>query len=372
MNALPKLCRISDASAEHDRVAAPGAPMPGNAVYIIAEAGVNHNGDPALAFQLVDAARASGADAVKFQAFQASNVVSSGAPKAAYQLRTTEASESQLDMIRRLELRPEVFRELCAYCDRQGIVFLATPFDAASVTLLAEMGLGVFKIPSGEITNLPYLRQVGALRRELILSTGMSTLAEVDFALGALEKAGTMREKVSLLHCTTEYPAPFAEVNLRAMQTMREAFPGIKGVGYSDHTVGIEAPIAATALGATVIEKHFTLDRTMAGPDHKASLEPEELAAMVRGIRNIEAALGAGSKRPAPSEERMREVVRRSVVAARHISAGELLTENNLTTKRPGTGVSPVFWDHIIGMKAPADLAADELLPLSWLPGEPG
>lgn len=327
---------------------------------IIAEAGVNHNGDPALAFKLVDAARDAGADMIKFQAFNAAALVSAAAPKADYQLQTTGADESQLAMVRRLELSPLVFQELAAYCTKQGIIFLAAPFDHESINLLADMALPLLKIPSGEITNLPYLRKIGGLGRELFLSTGMSTLEEVGDALVVLEQAGTPRDRITLLHCVTEYPAPFAEVNLRAMQTMREAFSGIKGVGYSDHTAGIEIPIAAAALGACVIEKHFTLDRSMKGPDHKASLEPDELATMVRTVRNVESALGNGVKLPTASELKNCAIVRKSIVAACPIRTGDRLTENNLTVKRPGTGISPMQWDAILGSTAQRDYEPDE------------
>lgn len=329
---------------------------------IIAEAGVNHNGNPDLAFKLVDAARAAGADVVKFQAFKAEAVISARAPKAGYQMRTTDPAESQLDMARRLELAPEVFRELAAHCRKLGLVFLATPFDLGSIDLLAGLKLELVKIPSGEITNLPYLRKIGALDWEIILSTGLSTLDEVGEALGILEAAGAPRARITLLHCTTEYPAPFAEANLRAMDTMRQAFPGLKGVGYSDHTPGIAVSVAAAALGATVIEKHFTLDKNMEGPDHKASLEPPELAALARSIREVEAALGDGLKAPSASEIKNLPIVRKSLVASRAIKAGETFTEDNLTVKRPGTGLSPRLWDSVLGSCARRDYAPDEVL----------
>ena len=331
-------------------------------IYIIAEAGVNHNGVLDIALRLVDVAAEAGANAVKFQTFQAEALASASAEKAGYQKQTTAGTEAQVDMLRRLELSSEAHRQIMRQCEKRGIAFLSSPFDLASIDFLVALGLGVFKIPSGEITNLPYLRKVGALRKEIILSTGMSNLEEVDTALRFLEKAGTARERITLLHCTTEYPAPFAEVNLLAMRTMSEAFPGIKGVGYSDHTPGIEISIAAAALGASIIEKHFTLDKTMEGPDHRASLEPHELAQLVRSVRNIEAALGDGIKAPTASELPNRDIARKSLVAARDIQVGEVFSEENLTAKRPGTGVSPMLWDDVLGTKATRALRKDEAL----------
>lgn len=329
---------------------------------IIAEAGVNHNGDIATALALVDAATDAGADIVKFQTFNAAHVVSSAAPKAAYQKQNTDATESQLDMIRKLELSETMHRALLTHCHKRGIAFLSTPFDMPSVDFLASLGMTTWKIPSGEITNLPYLRKIGALGQKIILSTGMSTLKEVAAALDALKKAGTPHSAVHLLHCTTEYPAPYAEVNLRAMHTLRESFPYCAGVGYSDHTQGIEISLAAVAMGACIIEKHFTLDKNMEGPDHKASLEPHELAALVRGIRHIELALGDGVKAPTPSELDNMLVARKSIVAARNIAKGEMFTEENLTTKRPGTGISPMRWDDIVGTVAKRDFALDNIV----------
>jgi N,N'-diacetyllegionaminate synthase len=329
---------------------------------IIAEAGVNHNGDLSLARQLIDVAAAAGADRVKFQTFSADRLVTVSADKAPYQERATGSEESQHAMLRRLELSRPMHVELIGHCKARGIEFLSTGFDPASVDLLAELGANSFKIPSGEITNLPYLRHVGRYGKPVILSTGMSSLGEIEAALAVLEQSGTPRSRITVLHCTTEYPAPMAEVNLRAMLTIREAF-GV-AVGYSDHTPGIEVAIAAVALGAAVIEKHFTLDRTLPGPDHKASLEPAELAAMVRGIRNIEQALGSPTKRATDSEARNKSVARKSLVAARAIRAGEVLTEDNLAVKRPGSGVSPMCWDQVLGRKACRDFAADELIEL--------
>jgi N,N'-diacetyllegionaminate synthase len=331
-----------------------------NKVFIIAEAGVNHNGDPELARRLVDVAREAGADAVKFQTFQAAGLAARSAPKAGYQLGTTDRDESQYEMLRKLELDEAAHRMLIAHCAARGIRFLSTPFDPASLDMLMELGLDTIKIPSGEATNLPFLRRIGAQGKEVILSTGMCSLMEVEAALGALVSAGTPLARITVLHANTEYPTPMGDVNLRAMAAMGHAF-GVR-YGYSDHTRGIEIPIAAAALGASVIEKHFTLDRGMEGPDHKASLEPGELKAMVEAIRGIEAALGDGIKAPSPSEAGNRAVARKSIFAGRPIRKGEIFTEENLTTKRPGTGISPMRWDEFIGRPAPRDYAEDEML----------
>jgi N,N'-diacetyllegionaminate synthase len=327
---------------------------------IIAEAGVNHNGDMQLAKRLVDAAAAAGADLVKFQTFNASRQVTRSAKKADYQTQTTDSSESQHAMLQRLELTEATHHELIEHCASRQIGFLSTGFDIECVDMLVRLGQEQFKIPSGEITNLPYLRHIGQLGKKIILSTGMATLGDIESAIDALEQAGTPRSKLTVLHCTTEYPAPMVEVNLRAMQSLRAAF-GVD-VGYSDHTQGIEVGIAAVALGASVIEKHFTLDRTLPGPDHQASLEPAELSAMVAAIRNIEVALGDGVKRLTPSEARNKLIARKSLVASRPIKAGEIFTSENLTTKRPGTGISPMRWDEFLGNKAQRDFAADELI----------
>lgn len=329
-------------------------------VFIIAEAGVNHNGDLELARRLVDVAADAGADAVKFQTFKADRQVTRTARKAAYQRETTDARETQHEMLRKLELTEDMHRELIARCASRGIEFLSTAFDIESVDLLASLGLRRFKIPSGEITNLPYLRHIGRLRCPVILSTGMSTLDEVEAAVLALEQSGLSRDDITALHCTTEYPAPFADVNLRAMQAMGSALH--LSIGYSDHTPGIEVSVASVALGAVLVEKHFTLDRSLPGPDHKASLEPEELALLVRAIRHVEVALGDGVKRVAASEASNRDVVRKSIVARRAIQRGEVLSVDNLTTKRPGTGISPMRWDELIGRPASRDFAADELI----------
>ena len=333
-----------------------------NRVFIIAEAGVNHNGQLEMAFKLIDAAKKAGADAVKFQFFKASDLVTKNAGKADYQKKLTDANESQLEMIKKLELTGEQQKELLNYCETKKIQFLSSAFDIESAMILNEMGLEIFKIPSGEITNLPYLRIIGGFKKKVILSTGMATLGEVEQAIDILTTAGTKRDHIILLHCTSEYPAPFNEVNLQAMVTLEKAFK-IK-VGYSDHTKGIEIPIAAVALGATVIEKHFTLDRNLPGPDHKASLEPEELRAMVKAIRNVQMALGDGIKRPSPSELKNREIVRKSIVARRAIKKGEIFSENNITVKRPGNGLSPMYWDDVLGKTAPKDFREDELIVL--------
>jgi N,N'-diacetyllegionaminate synthase len=331
-------------------------------VLIIAEAGVNHNGDMDMARQLIDIAADAGADLVKFQTFSADRLVAIHARKADYQIQATGAGESQHAMIRRLELTRDMHEALIIHCKARGIKFFSTGFDQESIDLLVELGMDRFKIPSGEITNLPYLRHVGSYGKPVILSTGMSTLNEVEAALKVLEKAGTRRDQITVLHCNTEYPTPMVDVNLRAMLTIRDAF-GVE-VGYSDHTSGIEVAVAAVALGATVIEKHFTSDRNLPGPDHKASLEPDELKAMVTAIRNIEQALGDGIKRPSASETKNMPIVRKSLVAARVIHAGEVFSEANLAVKRPGTGLSPTRWDEVLGQKAPRNFAPDELIEL--------
>ena len=329
---------------------------------IIAEAGVNHNGDLAMARKLIEVAANAGADRVKFQTFSADRLVTTKASKADYQIQASDAGESQHTMLRRLELTRGMHDELISHCESQGIQFFSTGFDVESIDLLVRLGLDSFKIPSGEITNLPYLRHVGGYGKPVILSTGMASLGEIEAALTALERAGTLRNQITVLHCTTEYPAPMADVNLRAMLTIRDAF-GV-AVGYSDHTQGIEVAIAAVALGASVIEKHFTLDRSLPGPDHKASLEPNELKAMVAAIRNVEQALGTGSKFASPSEIKNRPVSRKSIVAARAIEQGEIFSIDNLAVKRPGTGISPMRWDEIVGRKAPRSYGRDELIEL--------
>jgi N,N'-diacetyllegionaminate synthase len=332
-----------------------------NKTFIIAEAGVNHNGSLELAKKMIDVAVDAGADAVKFQTFKAEKVVSKYAPKAEYQKKTTTVNESQLEMVRKLELDEVAHEKLLTYCRSRNIQFLSTPFDLESIDLLNKLGLEIFKIPSGEITNLPYLRKIGALKKEIILSTGMANLGEIEDALNVLICAGTKLKDITVLHCNTEYPTPMQDVNLKAMLTIKSAFPGIH-VGYSDHTEGIEVPIAAVAMGATIIEKHFTLDKSLPGPDHKASLEPDELTAMVKAIRNIETSLGNGIKKPSPSELKNIPIARKSIVAASNIRKGEPFTEENLTTKRPGTGISPMRWDEMIWQVAQKDYEKDELI----------
>jgi N,N'-diacetyllegionaminate synthase len=329
-------------------------------VLIIAEAGVNHNGSIQLAKKLIDKAVFSGADAVKFQTFKAKNVLSKNAPKADYQKQTTNLRESQFDMIKRLELDERAHQELIAYCKKANIMFLSTPFDLDSVDLLNELGLQIFKIPSGEITNLPYLRRIGSLCKEVILSTGMSDLKEIGEAIKILTNAGTLKENITVLHANTMYPTPMEDVNLRAMLTIQNKFD--VAVGYSDHTLGIEVDIAAVAMGATVIEKHFTIDKTMDGPDHKSSIDPEELKAMVSSIRNIEKALGSSVKKPSKSEKPNISMARKSIVAKKSIKKGELFTEKNITIKRPGIGISPMKWDTILGKVAERDYQIDDLL----------
>jgi len=329
---------------------------------IIAEAGVNHNGDLDLARKLIEAAAAAGADIVKFQTFKADRLVTSSARKAAYQEASTGESGSQRAMLRGLELSDESHHLLLEHCRAHRIGFLSTGFDIESVDFLAGLGLGTYKIPSGEITNLPYLRHIGAKRGEVILSTGMASLGEVEAAIDALEQAGTPRSSITVLHCTTEYPAPPETVNLRAMTAMRSAFQ-IR-VGYSDHTPGIAISIAAVALGACVIEKHFTLDRNLPGPDHRASLEPAALADLVQSIRALEAAMGDGVKRMTAAEAGNRVIARKSIFAACAIAKGEHFTERNLAVKRPGTGISPMHWDEVLGRRAPRDFLPDEPISL--------
>lgn len=327
-------------------------------VFIIAEAGVNHNGDISTAKKLIDAACDAGADAVKFQTFKAENLVCKTAEKAEYQLETTDSTETQYDMLKKLELTRQMHEELMQYCNEKKIMFLSTPFDRESISLLSDLGIKIFKIPSGEITNLPYLREIAKQQKKIILSTGMSNMDEVKAAVVVLRENGA--KDITLLHCNTQYPTPMTDVNLLAMVKMRDEL-GLP-VGYSDHTQGIEIPIAAAALGAAVIEKHFTLDRNMEGPDHKASLEPKELKQMVEGIRNVESALGNGIKQMSKSEKSNIDIVRKSIVAAVKIEKGEKFTETNLTTKRPGTGINPMRWDEIIGTTADRDYETDEMI----------
>lgn len=331
-------------------------------VIVIAEAGVNHNGDLQMAHRLIDVAADAGADYVKFQTFRADQVVTQDAAKALYQTKRTGDAESQLDMLRRLELTHCDHMELIEHCQSAGIKFFSTAFDDDSLAMLSTMDLDLIKIPSGEITNLPYLRRIGRLQRPVILSTGMSTLGEIEAAIAVLERAGSVREHVTVLHCNTQYPTPMQDVNLRAMLTIRDALK--VQVGYSDHTLGIEIPIAAVALGARVIEKHFTIDRTLPGPDHAASLEPAELKSMLSAVRNVQQAMGDGIKRPSPSESPNVSVARRSIVAATAIRRGDRFTEANLAAKRPGTGLSPMRWDEVLGRQSPRAFAPDEAIEL--------
>lgn len=329
-------------------------------VYIIAEAGVNHNGKLDLALKLCDAAKEAGVDAVKFQTWKTENIVTAQARQAAYQTENTGVEESQFDMLKKLELSYDHFRYIQDYCRKIGIDFLSTPDEEESLEFLVSLGLPFIKVGSGEVTNIPYLRKIGSKRKPVILSTGMSNLAQVATAYDTLVKAGA--DGVSLLHCTTNYPCPMDEVNLRAMVTLCDAFKC--QVGYSDHTMGTEVPVAAVALGAEIIEKHFTLDRTMEGPDHKASLEPAELKLMVQQIRNIEAALGDGIKRPNKSEAENAKVVQKSILAKRPIKKGETLTEENLTVKRAGAGIPANLWDSVVGGIAIKDFEIDEPIKL--------
>ena len=329
-------------------------------VFIIAEAGVNHNGSIDLAKKLVDVASSSGADAVKFQTFKADSLVSKNAQKAEYQKKTTDSKESQLDMIKKLELDIKSHKELITYCKSKCIIFLSSAFDLDSIKILNNLGLEIFKIPSGEITNLPYLRSIGKLNKKVILSTGMSDINEIRNALDILIEEGTKKENITLLHANTMYPTPMKDVNLKAMLTIGRTFD--IAYGYSDHTLGIEVDIAAVAMGAKCIEKHFTLDKTMEGPDHKASLEPDELKSMVKAIRNIEVALGKDIKKPSRSEKSNILAARKSIVAKTKIIKGDILSEKNLTIKRPGNGISPMRWDEIIGSTATKNYSEDELI----------
>jgi N,N'-diacetyllegionaminate synthase len=329
---------------------------------IIAEAGVNHNGDMELARKLVEVAAEAGADLVKFQTFKAGSLATSSAKKADYQIRDTSSSDTQLEMLSELELSVSDHHVLVKHCRDNGIKFFSSGFDLESIDFLIDLGLDCMKIPSGEITNLPYLEHIAKRAKSVILSTGMSELEEIGVALSVLQDGGMKLGQITVLHCNTEYPTPMIDVNLRAMESIRQAF-GVN-VGYSDHTVGIEVPIAAVAMGAMVIEKHFTLSRNLSGPDHRASLEPSELKTMVQGIRNIEIALGDGVKSVSTSEKKNRDIARKSLVAACSIAKGDLLDEKNLAIKRPGTGISPMRWNEVRGKYAPRDFLPDELIEL--------
>ena len=330
---------------------------------IIAEAGVNHNGDIAKAKALIDKGAEAGVDYVKFQTFKAEKLVTKQAQRASYQDKNTQNNDSQYEMLKKLELSQALHQELMDYCNQKGVKFLSTGFDSESLVFLAQLGITIAKVPSGEITNLPYLRQVASLFPEVILSTGMATIDEIKDAVKVLIDNGVSKDKITILHCNTEYPTPMEDVNLKAMLHIQREL-GIP-VGYSDHTLGIEVPIAAVALGATVIEKHFTLDKTLPGPDHKASLEPDELKAMVSAIRNIEKAIGgSGLKEVSKSEAKNKPIARKSIVAATDIKKGDIFTPENLTVKRPGTGISPMQWDEVIGKEAKRDFQEDELIEL--------
>jgi len=333
-------------------------------VLIIAEAGVNHNGDINMAKKLIDVAAVAGVDYVKFQTFKTENLVSAKAKKADYQKANLQddASDSQFDMLKKLELSIDNHHELIAYCKIKGIKFLSTAFDLDSIDLLKDIGIDLFKIPSGEITNLPYLQKIGSFNKQVILSTGMCVMSEIEDAVHVLVKAGTLKENISILHCTTDYPTAMKDVNLNAMLSIEKKL-GLS-VGYSDHTLGIEVPIAAVAMGAIVIEKHFTLDKTLPGPDHKASLEPEELTAMVKGIRNIEAALGDSEKQPSEIEIKNRLVARKSIHLARSLQKNHILTESDFIMKRPGDGISPMLLEKILGKKLKSDFEVE--YKLSW------
>jgi len=331
-------------------------------VFIIAEAGVNHNGSIKNAKRLIDVAKSAGADAVKFQSFEAEKLVTGDADKADYQKKAAVSRESQYTMLRRLELSKNDFFQIIDYCKNKRIHFLSSAFDLDNLDFLINLGMKIFKIPSGEITNLPYLRKIGVLNKKVILSTGMADLAEIKDALNILMNSGTKKTNITVLHCNTAYPTPYEDVNLRAMLTIQNAFD--ISVGYSDHTLGIEIPIAAVALGALIIEKHFTLDRGMRGPDHQASLEPHELKAMIYAIRNVEKSLGNGIKKPSKSEIKNKLIVRKSIVAAKDINKGERFTAENITTKRPGNGLSPMLWDAVLGRRAGKDYAEDDLIEL--------
>ncbi|MCW7497015.1 N-acetylneuraminate synthase [Leptospira levettii] len=333
-----------------------------NKTLIIAEAGVNHNGDFQKALQLIDIAVEAGADYVKFQTFVSENLSSYIAKKAEYQLQTTDSNESQLAMLKKLELSKDNHFQLIEYCKKRNISFLSTAFDLESLEFLNSLQLDIFKIPSGEITNYPYLIKISKYKKPIILSTGMANLSDIEAALDVLLSNGLNRDQITVLHCNTEYPTPFPDVNLKAMLSIRDAF-GVK-VGYSDHTAGIEVSLAAVAMGASVIEKHFTIDKNLPGPDHKASLEPHDLKTLIKGIRIIEIAMGDGIKRPSVSEKKNIAIARKSIIASRKISKGETLSEENCTTKRPGNGISPMKWNEVIGKKATRDFSTDEMIEM--------
>lgn len=328
--------------------------------FIIAEAGVNHNGNLAIAKKMIDEASKTGVDAIKFQTFKTENLVCKGAKKAEYQKNNTDNKENQFEMLKRLEFSYEDFKELKEYCKLKDIMFLSSPFDLESIEMLKKLDIEIFKVPSGEIENVPYLREIAKCNKKIILSSGMCNLSDIEFAIDILEREGA--KDISILHCNTEYPTPMEDVNLKAMETIKKAFS--YEVGYSDHTEGIEIPIAAVALGAKIIEKHFTLDKSMEGPDHAASLTPKELKDMVCAIRNVEKALGNGRKIPSKSESKNKDIARKSIVSKRPIKKGEIFSLENITTKRPGTGISPKRFDEIIGKEAFKDFNEDEMIKL--------
>lgn len=334
-------------------------------VIVIGEAGVNHNGNIELAKELVRVAASAGCDYVKFQTFVANNVVTTNASKADYQMKNCTSEETQIEMLEKLELSQAVHYDLIDECKKYGIKFLSTAFDMDSIDFLHTLNMGLWKVPSGEITNLTYLQKIGSYKEEVILSTGMSTLGEIENALEILINSGTLRDKITILHCNTEYPTPMSDVNLKAMLTIKNAF-GIN-VGYSDHTLGIEIPIAAVAMGASVIEKHFTIDRSLSGPDHLASLEPKELRDMVQGIRNVESALGTGIKLPSESETKNKNIARKSIHLGKDVKAGHVLSLSDLIAKRPGNGLSPLFTKEIVGSIVKNDLSKDAMLNLKDL-----
>jgi N,N'-diacetyllegionaminate synthase len=329
-------------------------------VFIIAEAGVNHNGSIKVAKKLIDVASDAGADAIKFQTFKSENIVTKYAPKANYQKITTDKKLSQLNMLKKLELSFNNHKKLIDYCKKRKIMFLSSPFDLESIDLLNQLGLKIFKIPSGEITNILYLRYIGRLKKKIILSTGMSNIKEIKNALKILNNSGTPKKNITVLHANTQYPTPMHDVNLNAMVTIGKKLK-VK-IGYSDHTLGIEVDIAAVAMGATCIEKHFTLNHKMVGPDHKASLEPRQLKEMINSIRNIELALGSNVKKSTESEKSNIKIIRKSIVSNSIIKKGEILNENNITVKRPGNGISPMKWDRFIGTRAKKNYKKDELI----------
>lgn len=335
-------------------------------IQIVAEIGCNHNGNPDIARQMIREAKDCGADAVKMQSFHAASLISRYAPKAEYQKAATGTQESQLEMVRRLELAPDDFLKLRDYAEGLGLTFFSTPFDLESIAFLHEHGQSIWKIPSGEITNLPYLEKIGALdcpNKEIIVSTGMATMREIEQCIAALRNAGAGDEQITVLHCNTEYPTPDCDVNLFAIRDLKKHFPGM-AIGFSDHSAGYVAAVGAAMLGVSMIEKHFTLDKNMPGPDHKASAAPDELRQLIDGVRRIEAMAGSGQKQVTDSERKNKLAARKSIVAKREIKRGELFNESNLACKRPGNGISPMRWHDVLGKAAERDFAYDELIEI--------